>query len=80
MKLIFRGEKIDNKYVNKTNNTIIDCNKCYENGKRALAGVAQWIECRPVNQKVASSIPSIEHMPGFRARSPVWGAQEATTH
>ena len=24
----------------------------------ALAGVAQWIECRPENQRVASSIPS----------------------
>ena len=24
----------------------------------ALAGVAQWTECQPVNQKVASSIPS----------------------
>ena len=24
----------------------------------ALAGVAQWIECWPVNQRVASSIPS----------------------
>ena len=24
----------------------------------ALAGVAQWIECQPVNQKVAGSIPS----------------------
>ena len=24
----------------------------------ALAGVAQWIECQPVNQRVASSIPS----------------------
>ena len=24
----------------------------------ALAGVAQWIECRPVNQRVAGSIPS----------------------
>ena len=24
----------------------------------ALAGVAQWIECRPVNQRIASSIPS----------------------
>ena len=24
----------------------------------ALAGVAQWTECRPVNQRVASSIPS----------------------
>ena len=25
---------------------------------RALAGVAQWIECRPVNQRVAGSISS----------------------
>ena len=24
----------------------------------ALAGVAQWIECRPVNQRVDGSIPS----------------------
>ena len=24
----------------------------------ALAGIAQWIECRTVNQRVASSIPS----------------------
>ena len=24
----------------------------------ALAGVAQWIECRPANQRVAGSIPS----------------------
>ena len=26
--------------------------------KKALAGVAQWIECRPVNQRVAGWIPS----------------------
>ena len=25
---------------------------------KALAGVAQWIECEPVTQRVASSIPS----------------------
>ena len=25
---------------------------------QALAGVAQWTECRPANQRVASSIPS----------------------
>ena len=25
----------------------------------ALAGVAQWIECWPVNQKVSGSIPSL---------------------
>ena len=26
--------------------------------KGALAGVAQWIECQPANQRVSSSIPS----------------------
>ena len=26
--------------------------------KTALAGVAQWIECWPVNQRIADSIPS----------------------
>ena len=36
-----------------------------------LAGVAQWIECRPANQRVAGSIPSLGHMPGLQARSPV---------
>ena len=30
----------------------------------ALAGVAQWIECQPVNQKVAGSIPSQGTSPG----------------
>ena len=25
--------------------------------ERALAGVAQWIECRPVNQRVAGLFP-----------------------
>ena len=31
----------------------------------ALAGVAQWIECQPANQRVAGSIPSLGHMPGL---------------
>ena len=39
----------------------------------ALAGVAQWIECQPTNQRVTGSIPSIQRMPGLRARSPVRG-------
>ena len=30
----------------------------YIKAETALAGVAQWIEHRPVNQRVASSIPS----------------------
>ena len=29
-----------------------------KNQKTALAGVVQWIECQPVNQKVAGAIPS----------------------
>ena len=27
--------------------------------KQALAGVAQWIECQPMNQRVTGSIPSL---------------------
>ena len=45
----------------------------------ALAGVTQWIECWSVNQMVVGSIES-QHMPGLYARSPVGGAQKATTH
>ena len=41
--------------------------------KTALACVAQWIECWPANQRVSSSIPSLGHMPGLQAGSPVWG-------
>ena len=46
----------------------------------ALAIVAQWIECWPVNQRVASSILSLGRMPGLWARSPVGGMREATIH
>ena len=45
----------------------------------ALVGVAQWIECWPANQRATGSIPSLGHMPGFWARSPVRGTEEATT-
>ena len=37
----------------------------------ALAGVAQWTEYQPVNQRVACSIPSPAHMP----RLWVWSLQ-----
>ena len=37
----------------------------------ALAGVAQWIEYQPANQRVTSSIPTSGHKPGLQARSPV---------
>ena len=39
----------------------------------ALAGVAQWIECQPANQKVTGLIPSLGPMPGLWARSLVGG-------
>ena len=39
--------------------------------EKALAGVAQH---QPVNQRVASLIPSLVHMPGLLARSQVGGA------
>ena len=41
--------------------------------RMALAGVTQWIECWPVNQSVASWIPSLGHMPWLQARSLVEG-------
>ena len=45
----------------------------------ALAGVAQWIECQPANQKVADLIPSqgtcLDCRPG-----PQWGARERQPH
>ena len=46
----------------------------------AVADVAQWIECWPMNQRVMGSIPSLGHVPGLQARPPVGGRREATTH
>ena len=45
----------------------------------ALAGVAQWIECKPAKQKVAGLIPSQGHMSGLWARSPA-GTCEMEPH
>ena len=40
-------------------NLIISQVKCLlKEVRQALAGVAQWTECQPANQRVASSIPS----------------------
>ena len=36
-----------------------------ERKKKALADVAQQIECRPAKQRLTSSIPSLGHMPGL---------------
>ena len=44
----------------------------------ALASVALWIECWPVNQKVTGSIPSLGYVPGLQARSPVHERQPHT--
>ena len=38
----------------------------------ALAAVAQWIECRPVNQKVADWIPVRAHA-WVAVQVPSWG-------
>ena len=46
----------------------------------ALAGVAQWTERRPANQRVAGSVPNQDTCLGCGARSPVGSVQEATTH
>ena len=45
----------------------------------ALAGVAQWIEHGPANQRVASSIPSQGTCLGCRP-GPQWGARERQPH
>ena len=45
-----------------------------------LAGVAQWIEHRPVNQRATALIPSLEHMLGLPPRSPIGSVREATNH
>ena len=52
----------------------------HRKGMSALAGVTQWTERRPANQRDAVSIPGLGHMPGLQARSPGRGAREATTH
>ena len=39
----------------------------------SLAGVAQWIQCQPWNQKVTSSIPSQGTCLRLRATCPVGG-------
>ena len=46
----------------------------------ALAGVAQWIERPPTNHRIYRFDSQSGSMPGLQARSPVGGAQEATTH
>ena len=46
----------------------------------ALAGVAQWTEHRPANQRVMDWIPTQGTCLGWRPGPPVGGALEVTTH
>ena len=53
------------------NAILVCCLKCLS---LALAGVAQWTECGPVNQKVAGSVPSQGTCLGRRpGQVPNWG-------
>ena len=45
-----------------------------------MAGVAQWIENRPVNQMVTGLVPSQGTCLGLRPRPQWGGVREATTH
>ena len=65
----------DNSFIEKLGRNV----GVLESGS-ALAGVTQWIECQPVNQRVSGLIPSPGHVPGLWVRSPVGGARQATTH
>ena len=47
--------------------------------KLALAGVAQWTECRPANQRVAGLIPSQGTCLGFKP-GPQWGGHVRGSH
>ena len=51
----------------------------FKRKKEALTGVAQWIEPRPVNQRVAGSIPSQGTCLGCRL-GPWWGAHKRQPH
>ena len=46
---------------------------------RSLAGVAQWIECRPVNQVSPVQFPVRAHA-WFVGQDPVGGTRESTIH
>ena len=49
------------------------------NGLYSLAGVAQWTECQPANQRVASWIPSQVTCLSCRIRSPIGGVRSNHT-
>ena len=53
---------------------ILNCSKV------ALAGVAQWIECQPVNRGDRWFGSQSEHMPGLRAKSPVGVCEGQPVH
>ena len=51
----------------------------YAKNESALAGVAQWIECWPVNQRIASSISS-QDMCLVCGPGPQWGVHKRQPH
>ena len=58
---------------------IIKILKNYKQMKKALAGVAQWIQCWSAKQGVTGSIPSHGTRLGCRP-GPQWGAHERQPH
>ena len=56
---------------NQVNHTLISCISKnlspLKNSHTAQAGVAQWTECQPVNQRIAGSIPSQGICLGWRS-------------
>ena len=55
-------------------------NRLKQTNEQTLAGMAQWIQCWPENQKGRQFNSLSGHMPGLRARSPRGCVWEATIH
>ena len=51
---------------------VLDRASSYDLKMHMLAGMTQWIECQPANQRVAGSVPSQGTCLGFRP-GPWWG-------
>ena len=72
--IVFQGETSPSKDTDKENHPGYRTqNRDRKLPRTALAGVAQWIEGWPANQKVAGLSPRSGHMPRLWARSPLGG-------
>ena len=65
---------MDNVYAHLWASTVF-----FKKPKMALAGVAQWIECQPANQRVVGLIPSQDTCLGC-GPGPQWGACRKQPH